>query len=890
MSIGSAGMTVFDPDEIPVGDRIESATITLTDRVAGDTIFLTAGMLPPGITTNTVVNAGSIVITISGAGLASHYAAIIQSIQYSTTNQDPTFGGADPTRTITVVVNDGTFDSAVATTTIDITAVDDLPVAQPDAFTITENGSITGGNLFASNGSGTDGDPDGPPLSISAVNGVAGNVNNTIILASGASLTVNANGTFSYNPGTAFLSTPVPGSGASNTPGQDSFTYTLAGGNTVTVIITLTGLDTDDIMLGTAGGDTLFSDGGQDDLYGLGGNDVYHIADASDVVFEAVGAGSDVVYVGASYTLAAGQEVEVLSVNDHSATTAINLTGNAFVNILYGNAGVNQLYGGGGADILLGYGGNDVYHVDNAGVLAVETVGGGSDVVYTNLSYALAAKSEVEVLSVNDHSATTAINLTGNAFVNILYGNAGVNHLTGGGGADILIGYGGNDVYHVHDAGVLAVETVGGGSDVVYTNGSYTLAAGSEVEVLSVDDHSATTAINLTGNEFTNFLYGNAGINVLFGGGGADVLVGFGGNDVFHVNSADDAVGENVGGGSDVVYTNVSYALAAGSEVEVLSVNDHSATSAIDLTGNGFVNQLYGNAGANVLNGGAGADVMLGFGGSDIFHVDNAGDLVGENAGGGSDTVYASVSWVLGAGSHVEQLIATGSGAIDLTGNELDNTLYGNDGANRLDGKGGNDLLVGGLGADTFAFTSALGAGNVDVVFAFQVGVDKIALDDAIFGAIGPPGALNANAFVIGNAAADGSDRIIYNSLTGQLFYDADGNGAGAQVQFATLKSGGDPERVGLRGHLAKASSRRRREEEAASVGGDLQFVHRGLAGLGFGAHAAGPLDAGGHLLPGLGGAETAVTDILKRGGIGVAACLGGALQIEVVVRGHRES
>jgi serralysin len=89
-----------------------------------------------------------------------------------------------------------------------------------------------------------------------------------------------------------------------------------------------------------------------------------------------------------------------------------------------------------------------------------------------------------------------------------------------------------------------------------------------------------------------------------------------------------------------------------------------------------------------------------------------------------------------------------------------------------------------------FAFTSALGAGNVDVIFGFEHGVDKIALDDAIFTAIGGLGALNANAFVVGSAAADASDRVIYNSLTGQLFYDADGTGAGAAIQFATLSPG----------------------------------------------------------------------------------------------------
>jgi len=96
--------------------------------------------------------------------------------------------------------------------------------------------------------------------------------------------------------------------------------------------------------------------------------------------------------------------------------------------------------------------------------------------------------------------------------------------------------------------------------------------------------------------------------------------------------------------------------------------------------------------------------------------------------------------------------------------------------------------LVGYGGADTFAFTTALGGGNVDSVFDFAAGTDKIGLDDAVFTAIGPT--LGANAFVVGSAAADADDRIIYNSATGQLFYDADGNGAGAAVQFATLSPG----------------------------------------------------------------------------------------------------
>jgi len=50
-----------------------------------------------------------------------------------------------------------------------------------------------------------------------------------------------------------------------------------------------------------------------------------------------------------------------------------------------------------------------------------------------------------------------------------------------------------------------------------------------------------------------------------------------------------------------------------------------------------------------------------------------------------------------------------------------------------------------------------------------------------------PNGALAAGAFVVGTAAQDADDRIVYNPTTGALFFDADGNGAGAAVQFAVL-------------------------------------------------------------------------------------------------------
>jgi serralysin len=210
----------------------------------------------------------------------------------------------------------------------------------------------------------------------------------------------------------------------------------------------------------------------------------------------------------------------------------------------------------------------------------------------------------------------------------------------------------------------------------------------------------------------------------------------------------------------------------------------------MNLTGNELDNVIVGTQGANVIYGGSGgADVLVGLGGNDTYIVDG-NDIVFEDADVGSDTIYTVSSYTLGAGSHVETLSAFSTGwtsAMNLTGNEFDNVLVGTQGANILDGKDGNDYLAGFSGADMFRFSTALNATtNVDKIEAFETGVDTIALDHAIFAALSS-GALPASAFVIGSAAADADDRIIFNSATGALLYDDDGNGAHAAVQFATL-------------------------------------------------------------------------------------------------------
>ena len=98
--------------------------------------------------------------------------------------------------------------------------------------------------------------------------------------------------------------------------------------------------------------------------------------------------------------------------------------------------------------------------------------------------------------------------------------------------------------------------------------------------------------------------------------------------------------------------------------------------------------------------------------------------------------------------------------------------------------------MICGAGQDRFEFTKALGPNNVDAILDFSVPDDSIQLDRTIFTGTGANGTLGAARFVTGTAAADPSDRIVYDPTTGEIFYDADGSGAAPQVLFATVTAG----------------------------------------------------------------------------------------------------
>ena len=252
-----------------------------------------------------------------------------------------------------------------------------------------------------------------------------------------------------------------------------------------------------------------------------------------------------------------------------------------------------------------------------------------------------------------------------------------------------------------------------------------------------------------------------------------------------------DIAGNNYAGITNYDFTTVA---AASSAINGTSGND-------TLTGNANANVINGLAGNDTLNGGAGVDTLVGGLGNDTYVVDSTTDTITENASEGTDLVQSSVTFSLASILNVENLTLTGSTAINGTGNTLNNTITGNTGANSLSGGDGNDFLFGGLGNDTltggagvdhFVFNTALNASsNKDTITDFVSGTDKIDLENAVMSALGlTTGSLTMAQFFSSSTAVrgnDATDRIIYNSTTGALYYDADGSGNGAAVQIALM-------------------------------------------------------------------------------------------------------
>jgi Ca2+-binding RTX toxin-like protein len=307
--------------------------------------------------------------------------------------------------------------------------------------------------------------------------------------------------------------------------------------------------------------------------------------------------------------------------------------------------------------------------------------------------------------------------------VNGIFGNSGSNILDGDAGADVMMGGAGNDAYFVDDAGDQTIENPGEGNDTVFSTAHFRLSANLDNLVLQ-----GSADLQAFGNGAVNGIFGNSGSNILDGAAGADVMIGGAGNDAYFVDNSLDQAIENPGEGNDTVFTTIDLRLSANLDNLVLQ-----GSSDLQGYGNSAANVIAGNSGSNILNGEAGVDGMFGGAGNDTYFVDNAGDVVVENAAEGNDTVFASVNYALAA--NVDNLVLQGGADLQGRGNSAVNAIFGNDGNNLLDGEGSADVLTGNSGNDTFIFS--VGQGNGDTVVDFA-GNGAGAGDSLLFVGYGP--------------------------------------------------------------------------------------------------------------------------------------------------------
>jgi Ca2+-binding RTX toxin-like protein len=310
-------------------------------------------------------------------------------------------------------------------------------------------------------------------------------------------------------------------------------------------------------------------------------------------------------------------------------------------------------------------------------------------------------------LSTGDRDVTTAIwttaGLSGTPLADVLDGSAGPDSMSGGLG---------NDDYYVYEGGDAVIENAGEGMDRVSAFTHFVLPDNVEnLDLLGVAD------LQGYGNGLANVINGNAGNNLIDGRGGADILMGLVGNDVYVVDDAGDQVTENAGEGTDLVFSTAHLALSANVESLILQGN-----ADLQGYGNDLANTLIGNAGSNLLDGRGGADAMSGGAGNDVYVVDDAGDTVTENANEGTDLVFSTAHFALSA--NVETLVLQGGADLQGYGNDLANTIIGNAGNNLIDGRGGADIMRGGLGNDAYFVDDASdtvtenAAEGEDMVFA----------------------------------------------------------------------------------------------------------------------------------------------------------------------------
>jgi serralysin len=537
-------------------------------------------------------------------------------------------------------------------------------------------------------------------------------------------------------------------------------------------------------LVGQGGSDTLWGAGGIDTLWGGGGADMFVFRETGSANADSVRdwtSGSDKLVMDGTVMSALGATGNFAAGDARFKANSTGTATDSSDRVIY-NTTTRQIF----------------YDADGNGsgtAQLIATLQSGASFVATDI--VVEGGSGGGGQTINGTSGNDS--LVGGPGNDTINGFDGEDTIDGGAGVDSMVGGAHADTYFVDNTGDVIVELDGGGFDTVNASVSYTLPAWVNNLTLTGADH-----IGGTGNELPNAITGNSGDNILEGldghdlidggagndffrpGKGDDTLFGGGGQDAFVINSgsspSDDHGSDSIDGGEGVDW--IAFSEAGNGTTHAVAINLGAGTYSIfdpagavhgavlnveNVQGSEFSDEITGSEASNNLSGVAGNDTIRGLGGDDLL-----------------EAIFGNHLFDGGAG---------------------DDVLFGAFGSDTLAGGVGNDTLQGdpiGLdpGADTFLFNVAPGLANADLIRDFGSGPDLVLLDGTSHANAGLPGRFAAGdprfwSSTTGTAH-DADDRVIYNTANGQLWYDADGNGAGAAQVIATLLQGLGPNPANL--------------------------------------------------------------------------------------------
>jgi len=460
---------------------------------------------------------------------------------------------------------------------------------------------------------------------------------------------------------------------------------------------------------------------------------------AGTVTFKASGVTGGV--NGAAAGAVTGSTINAVTANIVGSTTGANTFANVTAN--------NVTYTGGlGVDTLniTGQRTNSTANFNETASLNIST-GAGNDVV----TFTAAANTQVETITGTVNLGAGAGNtLTLNAAATNTTFNA--SGLTVQGLNPTVIANGGAALA----ANVLATNTDWGLVAIVGAG-----AAGQNIAGV------AAAANHITGTAGADTIVGGNLSDTIVGGGGNDNLQGGSGGDFFVIGQATFAGTIDGGGGTDQIRLTATTDFTGATLTSIEAVRIASAANAdtagiVAMTFDGA--QLNGQSIAfTEVNAAAGNDTIL------VNGTANADTI---NLGGITFTSGTTTT--------------AGLSVVAAGGND---TITGTAGSDTITGGAGSDTISTGNGNDVVIFDSPA---TTDTITDYVVANDSIQLSKAAMAGLGLVGALTAPEFESGaglTAAASVTGRIVYNTTTGALYYDADGSGATAAVQIATFTS-----------------------------------------------------------------------------------------------------